>query len=189
MSLQTWQETLVTQEAAGTLFTTYTTSKTVINPQALYTFPAGFWKIGRAVRLFVAGGISNIATTPGTLTFEVKIGSVIAFTTGAIQLNASAHTTLPFWLDLLLTCRSVGASAGGTLMGQGQITGLMVTRTAGQTDDAQGHQTVLVPQTAPAVGTGFDTTTAQILDLWAGFSISNIGNAIQIQQYKVVSLN
>jgi hypothetical protein len=189
MSLQSWQETLVSQQAAGTLFNSYTTAKTVINPQALITIPAGFWQIGRMMRVFVAGAVSNLVTTPGTMNFQVKIGSVAAFDTGAIQLNATAHTTLPFWLDIVMTCRAVGSGTSANLMGQGQITGFMFTRTAGQTDDVQGHQTLLVPQTAPAVGTGFDSTIANIVDFWAGFSISNAANGVQVQQYKVVSLN
>jgi hypothetical protein len=189
MSNQSWQETLTTQEAAGTLFNTYTTAKTVINPQALAVLPAGFFKIGRAMRIFVAGALSNIVTTPGLVNFQVKVGSAVVFDSGNIQLNASAHTLLPFWLDVLLTCRAVGAGSAANLIGQGSITGLMFTRTAGQTDDAQGHQTLLVPQTAPAVGAGFDSTIANVLDLWAGFTISNAGNGVQVHQYKAVSLN
>jgi len=100
LSLQTWIETLVTQHAAGTAFNTYTSAKTVINPQALAVLPAGFFSPGKSVRIRVLGAISNIVTTPGTITFQVMIGSAIAFTSGAIQLNATAHTLLPFahWL-------------------------------------------------------------------------------------------
>lgn len=187
MSLQSWQETIAVQRAAGTLFNTYTTAKTVINPDALVTLPANFFSVGRMLRIFVAGGISNIVTTPGLMNFQVKIGSAVAFDTGNIQLNATAHTTLPFWLDILLTCRAVGTT--GNFMGQASATGIMFTRTAGQTDDAQGMQTILAPATAPAVGASVDTTIANILDFWTGFTISNAGNGIQVQQYKVVSLN
>jgi hypothetical protein len=168
---QSYQATLVTHQAAGTLFTTYTTAKSVINPQALYQLPAGFFYIGKALRVTAKGGISNIVTTPGTMNFQVKIGSVVAFDTGALQLNATAHTTLPFWLEIELTCRSVGSGTSATLMGLAQITGRMFTATAGQTDDAQGMQTLLAPATAMAVGTGFDSTVANTIDLWAGFSI------------------
>jgi len=193
MGLQTWVEVLgIPQIAAGTLFTTYTTSKSVINPQSLIVLPAGFWYIGRRLIINVHGGISNIVTTPGTMTFEVKLGptaNIVVFTSGAVQLNATAHTTLPFSLEINLTCRAVGATTTANLMGQGVLEGIMFTRTAGQTDDVQGHQTLLVPQTAPAVGTGFDSTTASILDFWTGFSISNAGNGIQIQQYMVRVMN
>jgi hypothetical protein len=189
MSKQTWQETLISQEAAGTLFTTYTTAKSVINPQALTSLPGGWWEVGKLLRIIVIGGISNIATTPGLMNFQVKVGSVAVFDTGNIQLNATAHTTLPFWLDILLTCRAVGSGTSANVIGIGQITGQMFTRTAGQTDDAQSHIVIDVPQTAPAVGTGLYSTISNILDLWAGFTISNVGNGVQIQEYLVMSLN
>lgn len=60
-----------------------------------------------------------------------------------------------------------------------------MTNTAGQTDGANTMTAINAPATAPAVGTGFDSTAAAALDLWAGFSISNSGNGIQIQQYHV----
>lgn len=189
MSLQTWQETLVTQQAAGTLFATFTTSKTVINPQALWVMPAGWLSVGKMLRIKVQGAISNIVTTPGLIFFEVKVGSVIAFTTGQIQLNATAHTTLPFSLEIILTCRTVGDGTVATFMGQGVAIGKMFTITAGQTDDAQSHIVSMVPTTAPAVGTGFNSTIANIVDFWAGFTISNGGNGVQIQQYSIEAMN
>lgn len=189
MSLQTWLEALVTQHAAGTLFNTYTTAKSVINPQALTVLPAGFFSPGKSIRIRVQGGISNIVTTPGTITFQVMIGSAIAFTSGAIQLNATAHTTLPFDLEIILTCRAEGSGTSANAMGQAKITGVMVTKTAGQTDDAQGDQTIMAPATAPAVGAGFDSTIANILDFFAGFSISNAGNGVKIEGYVVEALN
>lgn len=190
MSYQGWQETIAVQRAAGTLFNTYTTAKTVINPDALVSLPANFFYPGRMLHVFASGGISNIVTTPGLMNFQVIIGaSAVAFDTGNIQLNAIAHTTLPFWLDILLTCRATGSGTAANLIGQASATGLMFTRTAGSGDDAQGHQTILAPQTAPAVGAGFDSTITNVLNFFAGFTISNAGNGIQIQQYKVVSLN
>ena len=50
------------------------------------------------------------------------------------------------------------------------------------------HAALMAPNTAPAVGTGFDSTVANILDFWAGFSISNSGNNITVHQYKVLDL-
>lgn len=189
MSRQTYQEVLAVQRAAGTLFTTYTTAKSVINSDALVTIPANYLEVGRRLRVKVRGALSNIATTPGLCNFQVKIGSVAAFDTGNIQLNATAHTTLPFWLEIELTVRSIGSGTSATLIGLAMVCGRMFTLTAGQTDDAQGMQTLLAPATAPAVGTGFDSTVAAILDFWAGFTISNVGNGVQIHEYSVESLN
>lgn len=189
MSKQTFQETLAVQRAAGTLFATYTAAKSVLNPDALYTLPSNLLEPGRRLRIVARGGISNIVTTPGLMNFQVKIGGVAAFDTGNIQLNATAHTTLPFWIEIGMTCRATGSATAANLIGLAQVTGVMFTRTAGQTDDVQGVQTILAPQTAPAVGTGFDSTIANIVDLWVGFTISNAGNGIQIQEYTLELLN
>lgn len=181
------------QQAAGSLFTTYTTAKSVINPQALFTVPAGFFaQPGQAMTVEVWGAISNIVTTPGTIQFQIKMGptaNIVAFDSGQIQLNASAHTTLPFHCKIHLVVDSVGSGTTAKFRGQGMVVGKMFTLTAGQTDDAQGHMPITIPVTAPAVGTGWDSTIANIFDFWAGFSISNVGNGIQIHQYRVTSEN
>jgi hypothetical protein len=189
MSLQSYQETLINQPDAGTLFTTYTTAKTVINPNSLWTMPPNFLRVGRSLRVTVKGAISNIVTTPGLMNFQLIIGGVAAYDSGNIQLNATAHTTLPFWADIEVTCRAIGNSTNANMIGFGQFTGRMFTLTAGQTDDAQGMQTVLSPQTAPAVGTGFNSTIANIVDFFVGFTISNAGNGVQIHTYRLESLN
>jgi len=74
------------------------------------------------------------------------------------------------------------------MMGMGEVAGVMFTATAGQTDGANTQTILQVPATAPAVGAGFDSTTDQILDFFAGFSISNAANNITVQQYIVKSL-
>src|SRR5437879_5327816 len=100
MSAQSWVQTIAVQRAAGTLFNTYTTAKSVINPDALVTLPSNFLVPGQMLHVWAFGGISNIVTTPGLMNFQVKIGSVAVFDSGNIQLNATQHTTLPFWNDI-----------------------------------------------------------------------------------------
>lgn len=187
MSLQTWQETLVAAQVAGTNFTTYTTAKTVLPVGALVTLPANWWYVGRSMRITVAGGLSNIVTTPGTCTMQVMQGSVVAFTTGAMQLSTTAHTNLPFWAQFLLTCRAVGSGTSANLMGQATIFSQAINISGA--DATTGHSLLMGPNTAPAVGTGFDSTAAQTLDFFTGFSVSNAGNGIQVMQYVVESLN
>lgn len=188
MPSQGWSQLVVSQRAAGTLFNTYTTAKTVINQQDLYSFYPNFFQIGTKIRVTVNMGISNIVTTPGTVTFQVMLGSVIAFTTGAIQLNATAHTLLPAKLVVDLTCQLANTGVGGAVakvMGQGVLTGVMFTLTAGQVDAANCPGAFPVPATLPALGTAFDGTLSTILDFWTGFSISNSGNGVQVAQYDV----
>jgi len=190
MSSQSWVQLIANQRAAGTLFNTYTTAKSVINPDALVTLPANYLYPGSSLRVLVSGGISNIVTTPGLMNFQVIIGaSAIAFDTGNIQLNATAHTTLPFWLDIQLTVRATGNGTNANLIGQAHVTGKMFTFTAAQIDDLQDMPTILAPATAPAVGAGFDSTIANILNFFVGFTINNAGNGVQIQQYRVYAEN
>lgn len=183
-----FQQCLVSEKAAGTLLNTYTTAKSVINATELYTLPAGILQAGSKLRVKVRGGISNIVTTPGTITFQVMMGTIVAYTSGAVQLNATAHTTLPFSLDIDLSVRTIGSGTGAAIMGMGALSGRMFTDTAAQVDSVNTEGAFQVPATAPANGTGFDSTIANILDFWAGFSISNAGNGIQIQQYSVEQL-
>jgi len=49
--------------------------------------------------------------------------------------------------------------------------------------------TIMCPNTAPAVGTGFDSTIANILDFWVGISVSLATNGIQVYQYLAEVLN
>jgi len=192
MPTQGWNQTLVTQRTAGTVFDTYTTAKTVINQQDLYGFYANYFQLGSKLRVRVNGAISNIVTTPGTIVFQVMLGSVVAWSSGSVQLNATAHTLLPFQLDVDLTCQLTNTNVGGAIakfMGLGRLSGVMFTKTAGQTDGANTETIMMVPVTAPALGTAFDSTISQILDFWVGFSISNAANEIRVDQYDVEALS
>jgi hypothetical protein len=188
MSLQTWQETLVTAQVAGTLFNTYTTAKTVLPTGCLVTLPANWWYIGRMLRMTVLGGLSNLVTTPGTITLQLNLGSVAAFSSGAIQMSSTAHTLAPFKAVCHVTCRAVGATTTANLMGQWEVHSQAIKATA-VADSTTDHEYLMGPNTAPAVGTGFDSTAAQTLDFFAGFSISSASNGIQVQQYLVEALN
>lgn len=192
MPTQGWNQTLVTQRTAGTLFNTYTTAKTVINQQDLYGFYANYFQLGSKLRIRAVMAISNIVTTPGTIAFQIMLGSVIAWSSGNVQLNATAHTLLPAVLEVDLTCQLTNTAVGGAvakLMGVGRLSGVMFTKTAAQTDGANTETIMTVPVTAPALGTAFDSTVSQILDFWTGFSISNAGNGIQMAQYDVEALS
>ena len=175
--------------AAGSSFGSFTTAKTVLPTGCLVTLPANWFYVGRMIRYTVWGGIGTLVTTPGTITLQLNLGSVAAFSSGAVQLNATAHTNLPFRAECVATCRAVGATTTANLMGQWTLNGVMFTKTALQTDQVNIGDSILAPATAMAVGTGFDSTAAQTLDFFAGFSINNAANTIQIQQVLVEALN
>lgn len=182
---KSYVETLITQHAAGGAFNTFTTAKLVTNGQAMRLLDPGFWTVGRSAQIRVRGAISNIVTTPGLMNFQVKMGTLAApitvWDSGNVQLNATAHTLLPFALDIDLRCDSEGDGTLAKLIGVGVLRGVMFTKTAAQVDGVNTESTILVPVTTPAVGTGFDSTIANLFQFWSGFSISNAGNGITVQ--------
>lgn len=190
MASQGFNQIIAQQDIAGPLLNTYTTAKSVIDPTGLGKLKANQdLRLGRHFRTVVAGGLSNVVTAPGTITFQIMIAAVAAWSSGAIQLNASAHTLLPFELEIKWRLDSVGSGTTAKILGIGKLAGVMFTATAGQTDAVNTQGIFMVPQTAPAVGTGFDSTVDCALDFWAGWSLSAAGNGIQVYTSFTESLN
>jgi hypothetical protein len=128
------------------------------------TIPAGYWQIGRIWRITAAGRVSFAATTPGTFLLDLRMSAVTVFSTLAIPGNILIQTNIPWWMEVLLTCRSVGTSTSATLMGQGLITSTAFLNTAAVATGPWAG-TIPVPyNTAPVVGTGFDSTIPNPLD-------------------------
>lgn len=197
MPKQAWTQGLAVQRGQGTNFTAYTTAKTVINQEALYPIGANSLALGDTYHITVTGGITNPASTPGTITFQVNFaGPIVVWTSGAVQMNATVHTTLPFWLDIELQLQLVNTTVGGAIakfMGVGKLSGVMFGKAAAQTDlwgrvsaadAAASDTTLMVPATAPALGAAFDSTIGQTFDFFVGFS-SATSTGIQIATYRL----
>ncbi len=190
MSRQGWQETLALLQAdgpavTGTAQTSLLGTTSNASSAAKITLPANFFGpdgVGRGLRLTAKGRISNIVTTPGTLLFEVKFGSIVVFSAGAVSLNVVAKTNVSWIMDVLLTCRAVGSGTLTNLLGIGQFQSESVVGAAAGTTVAAS-----LPASAPAVGNGFDSTAAQTVDLFATFSLT--GNSITMHEYMLESLN
>ncbi|MES2211027.1 MAG: hypothetical protein V4515_12745 [Chloroflexota bacterium] len=178
-------------QAAGPNLTASNTPTSLLNAQAkTYLKPGFFDRPGKAVLIEFAGQLGNIVTTPGTLTLDVRMGptsNIIVFNGAAMQLSSTAHTALPIEGRVKLTCRSIGNGTTATLMGQGRVTAQALSLTA-VADSTTTPATLLMPNTTPAVGTGFDSTVAMVVDLFGTFSLNN-ANAIQIHQYELYELN
>ena len=181
---------LVNAQVAGPTLTASTTPTSILPPAARYNLPGNFFdKIGKALRITVIGQLGNIVTTPGTFTPDVRMGptsNIVVFNGGAIQLNAVAKTALPFWWDVLLTCRAIGNGTNANLMGQGRFQAESVV--GSPLPASGGSGSLLTPATSPAVGTGFDSTVGMVVDVFGTFSLNN-ANAITVQQYFLESLN
>jgi len=180
MPLQTWQETFVQAQGDGTAVTA-TAEGSLLPGQAKYTLPANFLiGAGSTLRIRASGRISNIVTTPGTLTLRAKFGAIIVAASSAMQLNTTAQTNVTWVLEWSLTARTVGATTAATLMHTGMISSQSLFTGATQVGS------MMIPASAPAVGTGFDSTVANVVDLTAQFSLT--GNSMQLHQFALESV-
>jgi hypothetical protein len=184
MSLQSWSETLVTAQVDGTQILNSTTQASIIPAAAKFTLPANFFSIGKKLRITASGRVSNVVTTPGTLLFQVLFGATAVFNSGnaTIALNTTAKTDVTWDLLIDMTCRAIGASAN--LMTTLKWTSESVVGAASGTT-----LTAFIPASAPAVGSNFDSTTAQVVDLQAKFSVATATTAMTLHEYSLEALN
>jgi hypothetical protein len=128
------------------------------------SIPAGYWQIGRIWRITASGRISTVVTTPGTARFDLRMGAITAWDSLAIPLNIVAKTNVSWFLDLLLTCRSVGTGTSAALFGQGRWFSEANILTALPATGPGPGGSLLPFNTAPVVSTGFDSTIANAMD-------------------------
>lgn len=184
MPRQSWEQTLAVATADGTQISNSTTQASIIPTPAKFVLPANFLEVGSQLKITAAGRISNVVTTPGTLLFQVLFGATGVFSPAAFALNIVAKTNVSWWLDILLTCRTTGGGTSATLMGQGTFTSESVVGAA-----ANVASSVSLPASAPAVGSGFDSTASQAIDLQAKFSVATSPTNLTLHQFALESRN
>lgn len=141
------------------------------------TIPANFLYPGAALRVTASGRFSTTATP--TLLLGVYYGAVAGTalgTTGAIT-TTSGVTNVPWRLEALIICRTIGSS--GSLFTQGMVHGISGT---------VGVSVVPIPASAPAAVT-VDTTAAKTLTIGAQWGTSSASNTITLHQMLVETLN
>ena len=195
MASQSWGQLIATIPIAGTQYNTYTTAKSMLTSSTateassgFITLSPNFFQRGSLLTVDFLGAVSNRVTGPDTFTIQVMVGAVIAYTSGAITLTTTAHTNIPARGHIELECRTMGNGTLAALFGTMVLTGQMIQQggTAGA-DSATLSNTIIMPNTAPAVGTGFDSTVANTLDFFVAQSVSNASNGFRLDQYRVVS--
>lgn len=184
-----YSQLLACQHAAGTLLNTYTTAKSVINPQALYTVQPNGLRVGDYLRVRAAGGLSSVVTSQRTFTFQVMMGSIVVHASQALITTTTAHVLIPFEYEVWLRLDSEGSGTAAKFLSQAKATGIMFPISGAVADPTATVGTIMAPATAPAVGTGFDSSIANILDFWVGLSASEATTGIQIYQYTVELLS
>lgn len=191
MSESTWVETLINSQVDGPALASSSAATSLLPGAAKLVLPSNYFtKIGKKLRIKGFGRISNIVTTPGTFTLDVRLNAtpIVVFNGGAMQMSSTAHTNVPFEFEINLTARAIGSGTTATLIGLAKVTSQALSLTA-VADPTTTMDTLLAPATAPAVGTGFDSTAANLLDLFGTFSISNAANAFTLHDFSVESLN
>lgn len=184
-------QNLKTLHQAAAIQNTYTTAKSVIGGQGQLVLPASpFLMIGDMLHIRVAGGISNVVTAQPTFTFQSVIGpanppTIVAHTSQACLVTTTAHTLIPFEYDLWMRLDSEGSGTSAKFLSQAFLRGIMFPISGAVGDPTATIGSIACPATAPAVGTGFDNTIANILDFFVGISVNNAGNGIQVYQYTV----
>ena len=181
MSLQTWQETLITSAVDGAALATSITATSLLPAAAKFTLPANFFSApGKALRVMAQGRIST-TTGPPSFTFDIRLNNTVVWN-GAAAVTVASVTNKVWELMAVLTCRTIGSAAN--LMGIGKCTSSAVVGSSGGNAN-----TWMLPDSAPAVGNNFDSTAAQQLDLFGTWSASSASNSIQLHNFLLEALN
>ena len=178
MSSNSWNQTLITAQGDGSALSNTTTPTSILPAAAKLLVPGNLLKIGDIIRIRALMRISTAASTPGTLTFDVRAGtSTVIFNGGASPTVATSASNLTADLEAYLTVRSIGTS--GTVLGAGRLLSAALSATT---------PIMLLPTSAPAVGSSFDTTNSFVLDLYATWSVASASNSLTLHQYEAALL-
>ena len=179
-------------QADGTALASSTTPTSLLPAAAKYKLWANYFEsLGKSIRIRAHGRISTLVTGPGTLTLQLRLTdsaatTVSVFDGGAMTLNIVAQTNTPWILDVTCMTRSVGSA--GTLFGFGTFTSHAVI--GAQAIGTGGATSQMLPyNAAPAVGTAFDMTLENRVDLFATWSVNSASNSITLHNYQLFSEN
>jgi hypothetical protein len=155
-----------------------TVTETILVPD--YVIPANYLGYpGATLRGRIRGVCSNVVTTPGTLTYRVRIGTTTLSATAviasrAIGLDTTAQTNAPFQFDFEIVTRLTGASGTALMSGSVQQFNVLASAAAN----------LLPTNTAQTV----NTTVANFLSVSAQFSVATNPTNITAQMYILESL-
>lgn len=194
MASQSWGQLIAKSDTAGTLYNTFTAQKSLItstgvegNSAALATLPPNFWQRGSAMTLDI--GLAMSWASGNTMIFSIMMGNVSAAVSSTFKVTTTGGTTEPLYLHVDLECRAIGNGTLANLVSMGYAIGRGICP-AGATAGANytaGMGSASWREAPPAVGTGFDSTVANTLDLQCTMGTSSASNGIQIQTYLAIS--
>ncbi len=138
--------------------------------QSRATLPAGLIQPGTMFDIEACGIISCAVTSPGTGTWDFRIGGTIVWSSGALTLNAAGKTNVPWWLKLKLATRQIGATNQANLWAQGLV--ISEALIGGAVPSVGGNTILNAPVTGLAVSSGFDSTISNLMDMYYTPSLS-----------------
>lgn len=192
MSKQTWYESVIIAQGDGAAVANTTTPTSLLPSQANFNLYAGFFsQFGTTLNIKARGRVSTLVTSPGTLTLDVCLGPsgspIVVWNGGAMALNVTAQSNATWEFEAELTARALGNGTTANLLGTGRFTSRALIGSPAVAAGSPGS--ALLPDTAPAPGTGFDSTITNLLLFRATWSIANAANSITLHQFRVDAPN
>lgn len=186
MSLQAWQETLMTSLRDGPILTA-AAEALCIPTEAVKTLPYNYFQLGKALRVQARGIISCVITTPGTARFRIYIGADTVFDSGAMPLNIVAKVDVPWKLDVEMICRQMQGGANGVkMLSHGSF--LSESVLASPVPTVGGSGSFMLPyNTAPSLSAGFDQLSPNQVSMQ--FTQTVATGSLTCQNYILESLN
>jgi hypothetical protein len=170
---------LASAYADGAALTASITATSILHASGKAVVPASSLQLGSFIKAYIRGRISTVVTTPGTLTLDMRFGNVVVSALGAIPLNIVAQANASFEAEITARITALGTGTAATALVMGRFTSRALVGSA--LVAAGGNGTIILPDTTPAVGTGFDSTAALLVDVFATWSLNN-ANSIQVHQ-------
>jgi hypothetical protein len=184
--VQGWQETLEAISANGTQISNSTSETIICND---FNIPGYYMAPGRTIRIWAAGVMSNVVTTPGTLILRVRWGGVsgtVLLQSGAQGLDTTARTNSLWAMLCYITCQSAGAS--GTFMSSGIMWCNVLSSTAANLEPAL-LGSAGAPLASGNAAVTCDTTVSKLLSVTAQFSVSTNPTNLTCQNRTIEVLN
>lgn len=166
------------------------TAEAIICPD--FAFLAGDARLyqGAAFEIYCSFDVSNVVTTPGTLTFRVRWGGVagtVLCASDAIALDTVARTSYGGELRVRITWRSIGAAGSAFAQGSVVLTDIPAISSP-PNKTAPPFMMGSAGSAVPAVVSSLDTTTAKALSVTAQFSVATATTQLTNHQRHLLAL-
>jgi hypothetical protein len=169
--MPTFLQNLVASRASTAVADTFTAAQSILNPTDVINIPGNYLFPGAQFKMRLFGALKNVVTAVPTFTFSVKLGSIHVWSSQAISAVATANSLSTFEMDIDLRLDTEGNGTLAKFIGKGRIQCAVF-----------GTAPILMPA-VPAVGNGFDSTSAGNLDVQLAISASNAANGVRVDNY------